>query len=129
MIVMARKEFMYRGKTLDELKELDIKSLAALYPTRQKRSLLRGFTEQQKIFLKRLSEKDTLKTHCRDMIVLPSMVEKTILVHNGKEFIAVRVTREMLGHYLGEFVLTRRKVSHSAPGVGATRSSVSISMR
>lgn len=126
---MARKEFTYKGKTLEELQEMDIKALAALYPARQRRSLLRGFTEQQKILLKNLQEKDTVKTHCRNMVVLPSMVGKTIMLHNGKEYIAVRVMQEMLGHYLGEFALTRKRIQHSAPGVGATRSSASASVR
>ncbi len=126
---MAKREFTYKGKTLTELQEMDLKAIAALYPARQRRSLLRGFTEQQKILLRNLQQKDTVKTHCRDMVVLPSMVGKTILLHNGKEFVAVRVAQEMLAHYLGEFTLTRRKVQHSAPGIGATRSSASASVR
>ena len=48
-------------------------------------------------------------------------------VYNGKEFIPLTITAEMLGHYLGEFVLTRKKVAHSAPGIGATRSSAAQS--
>lgn len=126
---MARKEFTYKGKTLAELQGMDIKGVAALYPARQRRSLLRGFTEQQKILLKNLQQKDIVKTHCRDMVVLPSMVGKTILLHTGREFVAVRVAQEMLGRYLGEFALTRKRVQHSAPGVGATRSSASASVR
>lgn len=126
---MARKEFNYKGKTLVELQEMDIKAIAAIYPARQRRSLLRGFTEQQKILLKNLQEKDMVKTHCRDMVVLPSMVGKTIMLHNGKEFITIRVMQEMLAHYLGEFALTRKRTQHSAPGVGATRSSASASVR
>ncbi len=126
---MARKQFTYRGKTLDELKELDMKGLAELYPARQRRSLKRGLTEQQKTLMKNLQEKDMVKTHCRNMVVLPQMVGKNIMVHNGKEFVSVRVVEQMLGHYLGEFVLTRKKVGHSAPGVGATRSSGAISAR
>ena len=129
MITMARKEFIYKGKTLAELQEMDIKAIAALYPARQRRSLLRGFTDQQKILLKNLQEKDTVKTHCRNMVILPSMVGKTIMLYNGKEFVAVRVMQEMLGHYLGEFALTRKKTQHSAPGIGATRSSASASVR
>ncbi len=126
---MAKKEFTYKGKTLAELQGMDIKAIAALYPARQRRSLLRGFTEQQKILLRNLQQKDTVKTHCRDIVVLPSMVGKTIMLHNGKEFVAVRVTQEMLAHCLGEFALTRRRVQHSAPGIGATRSSASASVR
>ncbi len=129
MNTMARKEFIYKGKSLAELQEMDIKAIAALYPSRQRRSLLRGFTEPQKILLRELQEKDTVKTHCRNMIVLPSMVGKIIMLYNGKEFVTIRVMQEMLGHYLGEFALTRKRTQHSAPGVGATRSSASASVR
>lgn len=126
---MAKKEFTYKGKTLAELQGMDIKAIAALYPARQRRSILRGFTEQQKILLRNLQQKDTVKTHCRDMVVLPSMVGKTIMLYTGKEFVAVRVAQEMLAHCLGEFALTRKRVQHSAPGIGATRSSASASVR
>ena len=129
MIIMARKEFTYKGKTLAELQEMDIKTIAALYPARQRRTLLRGFTEPQKNLLKNLQEKDMVKTHCRNMVVLPSMVGKTIMLYTGKEFVAVRVITEMLGYYLGEFALTRKRTQHSAPGIGATRSSASASVR
>ena len=74
-------------------------------------------------------EKKDLKTHCRDMIVIPDMVGRTLKIHNGKEFTIVKIAEDMLGHRLGEFTQTRKKVSHSAPGIGATRSSASLSVR
>ncbi len=127
---MAKKEFTYRGKTLDELKKLSLSEFILLLPSRQRRSLKRGLTEQQKKLLKQIKEnKNDVKTHCRDMIILPEMVGKTIRVHNGKEFIPVVIQNEMIGHYLGEFALTRKKVEHSAPGIGATRSSAALSVK
>ena len=63
------------------------------------------------------------------MIIVPEIVGKRIQIHNGKEFISIQITDEMLGHYLGEFVLTRKRVEHSAPGIGATKSSVAVSVR
>ncbi len=127
---MVKKEFTYRGKTLDELKKLSISEFSMLVPSRQRRSLKRGFTEQQKILLKRVrAEKKNIETHCRDMIILPEMIGLTIRVHNGKEFIPVMIQEEMISHYLGEFVLTRNRVEHSAPGIGATRSSASLSVK
>jgi len=63
------------------------------------------------------------------MIIVPQMVGWTIYVHNGKEFIPFLVTIEMLGHCLGEFSYTRQKVQHSAPGIGATRSSAALSVK
>ena len=127
---MAKKEFFYRGKKLEELQEMGLKELAALLPSAARRKILRGFTEQEKILLKNLKTSNKpVKTHCRSMIILPEMVSKTIKVYNGKTFEDVIVQPEMIGHYLGEFSLTRKRVAHSAPGVGATRSSSNISVK
>ncbi len=127
---MAKKEFSYRGKTLEELKSLTINELAELFPSRTRRSLKRGLKEEEKVVLKKIKQGDNnLKTHCRDMIVLPEMVGAVIKIHSGKQFEPVTIQAEMIGHYLGEFALTRKNVSHSAPGVGATKSSSNISVK
>lgn len=127
---MAKKEFTYRGKTLEELKNLSINEFMLLLPARMRRSLKRGFGEQQKILLKHIkSKKKNIETHCKDMIILPEMIGITIRIHNGKEFIPVSIQEEMIGHYIGEFVITRGKVEHSAPGIGATRSSAALSVK
>lgn len=122
-------EFMYRGKTLKELQEMSIKEFAELLPSRQRRSLLRGLTDTQRVFLEKLEKKNNIKTQCRDIIILPGMVGKSIRIHNGKEFRILTIEEFMIGHYIGEFVLTRKRVEHSSPGVGATRSSASVSVR
>lgn len=127
---MVKKEFTYKGKTADELKKLSLNELAQLLTARQRRTIKRGFTEQQKILLKKLrANKKNIETHCRDMIILPEMIGKIIKVHQGKEFLPVVIGEDMVGHYLGEFVLTRKRVTHSAPGIGATRSSASLSVK
>ncbi len=126
---MAFKEFRFRGKNLEELKALSQKEFAVLLPARQRRSLLRGLTEPQKKFMIALEKKEAPKTHCRDMIVLPSMVGKRIQIHNGKSFVNVIIQEEMIGHFLGEFALTRKLVEHHAPGIGATKSSSALSVR
>ena len=132
---MARKEFSYRGKSLEQIKNMDTKEFVELLPARQRRSLLRGFSEDQKILLLKIKKakegkyKKNIKTHCRDQIILPKMIGLTLKVYNGKEFTPVIINGEMVGHYLGEFVLTRKKVAHSAAGIGATRSSKAISAR
>jgi len=126
---MARV-FKYRGYTIEELKKMSLEEFAKLLPSRERRSLLRGLTEQQKILLKKLrSGKEFVKTHVRDMIILPEMVGKKIGVHNGKEFVPVEIKPEMIGHRLGEFALTRKRVKHSSPGVGATRSSKFVPLK
>jgi len=127
---MPKKEFTYKGKTAEELKMLSLNELAQLLTARQRRKLKRGFTEQQNILLKKLrANEKNIETQCRDMLILPEMFGKTIKVHRGKEFMPVVVEPDMIGHYLGEFVLTRKKVTHSAPGIGATRSSASLSVK
>ena len=127
---MAKKEFTYRGKGMEELMKMSLNEIAALFPARQRRSLKRGLTEQQKILLGKIRKNETnIETHCRDMIILPEMTGKTIKVYNGKEFISVIIVDEMIGRCLGEFALTRRKVEHSAPGIGATRSSAALSVK
>lgn len=125
-----KKEFVFRGKTLDELKKLDLKEFASLLNSRPRRSLTRGLTDQQKILVRNIQKGNkNIKTHCRDIIILPAMVDLNLRVHNGKEFVVVNILPEMLGHYLGEFAGTRKKVGHHAPGIGATRSSASLSVK
>jgi small subunit ribosomal protein S19 len=126
---MAKKEFTYRGKSARELQSLSIDEVVMLMPSRLRRNYRRGFTEQQKVLLKNLEKGNNVKTHCRELMVLPLMFNKTIKVYNGKEFVPVLVTEDMIGHVLGEFALTRKRVGHNAPGIGATRSSASVSVR
>jgi len=120
-------EFLYHGKTLEELKTIDIKEFMKLVPARMRRSLKRGLTEKEKKLLKKIREsknKDKLiKTHQRDMIIIPEMIDAKIGVYNGKEWAVIQIKPEMLGHRLGEFSLTRKRVKHSSPGFGATRGS------
>jgi len=127
---MAKKEFTFKGKSIEELKKMSLGELAQVFTARQRRTIKRGFTDQQKILLDKLrSNEKNIETHCRNMIILPEMVGATIKVHQGKEFIPVAIEPDMIGHYLGEFVLTRKRVAHSAPGIGATRSSASLSVK
>lgn len=121
---------MFRGKSLEELKKLSINEFAELIPSRARRSLKRGLTEEQKKLLEKIKKNDkNIKTHARDMVILPEFVGHIIRIHNGKEYVPLTITEEMLGHFLGEFSLTRKKIVHNAPGVGATRSSGAISVR
>ena len=125
-IEIKKKEFAYRGLSLEELQKLTIEEFMPLLPSRMRRTLKRGLTVRQEKLLKDI-EKTTpgtpIKTHCRNMIILPNFVGHTINIHNGKEFQRVDIQPNMIGHYLGEFALTRQKVTHTGPGVGATRSS------
>lgn len=132
---MAKKEFTYRGKTVEELKQMSIQDFMKLVPSRERRKLKRGFTDAEKILLKKIDAaihgvwKKPIKTHCRDMIILPKMIDLKIHIHNGKEFIMVEITPEMIGQRLGEFANTTVYVKHNAPGIGATRSSAFQSVK
>jgi small subunit ribosomal protein S19 len=124
------KIFLFRGKKAEELKKLSLTEFAELLTSRERRSLKRGFTPAQKKLLEALKkDKRDYKTHCRDMVIIPDMLGKSIRVHNGKEFVMIKIIEDMLGHRLGEFAVTRKKVAHSSPGIGATRSSASLSVR
>ncbi len=127
---MAKKEFTFRGKSLEELQQMSREEFAQYLTARKRRSLLRGLTEKHKIFFEKLNKKnDNVRTHNRDLIITPEMVGKTIKLHRGKEFEPVRVQPEMIGHYLGEFSFSRKRVAHSNPGVGATKSSSKVSVK
>jgi len=124
------KEFFYRGKPLDQLLKMSMQEFAVLLNARERRKIKHGFTEQEKKLLVDIkSNSKDVKTHCRDMVIIPEMVGKLIKIHNGKEWTPIELIPEMLGHRLGEYSQTRRQVRHSAPGIGATRSSASLSVR
>ncbi|MEM3696038.1 MAG: 30S ribosomal protein S19 [Candidatus Bathyarchaeia archaeon] len=132
------KEFTYRGYTLNQLQNLSMDEFINLLPSRQRRSFQRGLTPEQRILLEKIREaKEALrkggnvkiKTHVRDMIILPEMVGLTIFVHNGKEFVPVEIKPEMIGHYLGEFAITNKPVKHGTPGIGASRSSMYVPLK
>ena len=121
------KEFTYRGKTIADLKALDTREFAKIVKSRTRRAILRQSTEIENFVAKCVkckSKNKKIKTHLRDIIIVPKMVEYTIEVHNGKTFLPVLIIPEMLGHRLGEFALTRNKVKHGAAGIGATKSSM-----
>jgi small subunit ribosomal protein S19 len=128
--MVEKKQFTYRGKTLDELKQLDIREFAKYLRARERRSVMKNFDVIER-FLKKCKKREgkTIRTHMRDLVIVPQMVGLTIYVHNGKEFVPVKIVGEMLGHRLGEFAITRRQVKHGAPGVGATRSSAALSVK
>ena len=126
------KEFTFRGKTLAELKALDTREFAKYLKSRQRRAVLRQFDKIENFVTRSRKEQEkgkSIRTHQRDLVVVPKMIDFVIHVHDGKEFVQARITPEMLGHRLGEFAPTRRKVQHGAPGIGATRSSASLSVK
>jgi small subunit ribosomal protein S19 len=129
-------EFTYRGHTLDELQEMSVEEVAELLPARQRRTIKRGLSTEHEDLLEAARESgeeetanDPIRTHRRDMPILPEMVGITFAVHNGQGFERVQVEPEMIGHYLGEFQLTRTSVEHGQAGIGATRSSKFVPLK
>ncbi|MBC2699240.1 MAG: 30S ribosomal protein S19 [ANME-2 cluster archaeon] len=123
-------EFTYRGKTIQDLKSLSLEEFAELLPARQRRTINRGLGDEHKKILNKINDGDTtIKTHLRDMIILPGMVGLNLEIHNGKSFEKVEVIPEMLGHYFGEYSFTRKRVSHGSAGVGATKSSKFVPLK
>ena len=127
------REFKYRGYTLEQLQALSLENLLALLPSRQRRSLTRGISDEKRKLLEEIKaakkSKTPIKTHLRDMVILPSMVGHTIHIHNGKEFMPVEIKVEMIGHFLGEYAMTNKRVVHGAPGVGSSRSSLYVPLK
>lgn len=125
------KKFLFRGRPLEELQNMSLEDFSKLLESRARRALKRGLTAQEKILLENLRrEPDKFhKTHCREMVILPEMVGKKFGIHNGKEFFSLIVTEEMIGRRLGEFSHTTKYVKHSAPGIGATKSSKYIPLK
>ena len=129
-------EFTYRGHTLDELQEMSVDEVAELLPARVRRSIERGLSAEKEKLLEDAEAADAeqtadepIRTHLRDMPILPEMIGLTFAVHTGQSFERVRVEPEMLGHYLGEFQLTRSEVEHGQAGIGATRSSKFVPLK
>ena len=129
------KEFKYRGYTLEQLQNMSYETLIGLLSSRMRRSLNKGLSKEKMKLLdevkkfKEGSIKNPIKTHARDMIILPIMVGVAIQVHNGKEFFPVEIKPEMIGHYLGEYAITNKKVVHGTPGIGASRSSLYVPLK
>lgn len=122
---MARKEFTYRGLSEKEIKELPLHDFTKLVNARERRSLKRGLTKPQQILLAKISKgKTTVKTHARNMVIVPAMLGSTIKVYTGKEFFEVPITLEKVGKRLGEFALTRKVVKHTVSGVGSKKKDV-----
>jgi small subunit ribosomal protein S19 len=124
-----KEEFTYRGRKVADLAKLSLEEVAELLPARQRRTIKRGMSKEHKKFISRLKAQDGAKTHLRDMLVLPEMVGKNIEIYNGKTFEKVEIIPEMIGHYLGEYALSRSRVSHGSAGVGATRSSKFVPLK
>ena len=126
------KEFTYHGLSKEELANIPNEKLFKLFTARARRSFTRGINDDKRKLMEEMKDKNNknpIKTHLRDVIILPYMVGVTVHIFSGKEFVPVTITVQMVGHYLGEYVITNKRVNHGAPGVGASRSSLYVPLK
>jgi len=124
------EDFRFKGKTIDDLQKIQLGEFSKLVNSRARRTLKRdGSSQLYQRIEKNLKASKKIRTHRRDIIVTPKMVGKKLYIYSGKEFTEVEILPDMLGHYLGEFVFTRKRVKHGKAGIGATKSSNAISAR
>jgi len=123
---VKKKEFTFRGKNIEELKKLNVREFSAFVTSRQRRSILHQFNDIENFITrakKKMRNNKPIRTHKRDLVVVPEMVGMKISVYDGRSFVPVEITGEKLGHLLGEFAPSRKKISHGSAGVGATKGS------
>ncbi|KAL6227354.1 hypothetical protein ACLB2K_001313 [Fragaria x ananassa] len=104
--------------------------LVKLFPARARRRFQRGLKRKPMALIKKLGKvkreappgekPEPVRTHLRDMIIVPEMIGSIIGVYNGKTFNQVEIKPEMISHYLAEFSISYKPVKHGRPGIGAT---------
>lgn len=126
--------FTYKGRTIEDLQKLELADFAKLLDARQRRSIRRMSVDYKKLIAKIAESKakgsdKAIKTQIREAIILPAWVGMKISVHNGKEFKELVIAEDMMGHRLGEFAFSTKRVLHSAPGIRATRGSKFLAVK
>ena len=123
---IKKKEFKYRGKTIEELKKLDVREFSKLVKSRERRNILRNFQKIEafvNLAKTKIKKNKTIKTHHRDLVIVPQMIDMKVQIYNGRQFVPIEIKGEMLGHRFGELSPTRTKAAHSKMGAGATKGS------
>lgn len=126
LIESSKKAITFRGKTIEELKNLDVREFAKYLKSRQRRAVLRQFQDIENFVSrakKKVEKNKSIRTHIRNLIIVPQMVGMKIQVYSGREFVPIEIVGQMLGHRLGEFSMTRAKIKHSSGGLGASKGS------
>lgn len=127
------KDFVFRGLDEEQLKAVSMDEFIRMLPSRMRRSLTRGLPEEHRKLIEKIRSwqpgDKPLKTHSRNMIILPEMIGKTVHVFSGRDFIEVQIDLKKVGHYLGEYSITNSPVRHGRPGIGASRSSMYIPLK
>ena len=141
MSKFAQRNYTYRGKTLDDLRAMDLRDFVQLLGSRRRRWFDRDFSVKHIKLINKLKKAresiagqqgvkpPVVRTHLREMVILPEFVDNVIGIYNGKEFVEVQIKPEMVGHVLADFSMAKKIVKHSKAGVGATRSSSATSLK
>lgn len=127
----AFKKFSYRGVDLEQLLELKTDKLVELFCARQRRRFRRGLGRKPLALVKKLrkakrevqgmDKPETIRTHLRNMIIVPEMIGAIVGVYNGKVFNTVEIKPEMVGTYLAEYAITYKPISHGRAGIGGEK--------
>merc|ERR1712038_1632424 len=134
------KKFSYRGIDLDDLLNMSTEEFTNMTNSRHRRSLRRGLKKKHSNLIAKLNKEKLavqgtmerpkpVKTHLRDIMILPQMVGNIIGIYNGKQMLGVEIKAEMVGTYTGEYGITYKPVRHGRPGIGSTHSSRFIPLK
>ena len=132
------KEFTYMGKTLTELQSMSTDDFAKLTTSRARRSLKRGIDKSMLVKIMAAHAKlkqegkapiKAIRTHLRHFVIIPHMVGLKFAIHRGNSFDQFEVQPEMVGHMVGEYILTRKYVKHGKAGIGSTKSSSAVTAK
>mmetsp|Transcript_15778 Transcript_15778/g.47528 ORF Transcript_15778/g.47528 Transcript_15778/m.47528 type:complete len:151 (-) Transcript_15778:386-838(-) len=133
------RKFTYRGVDLEQLLDLGTEELLQLMPARARRKIGRGLKRKPLALIKKLREAkknaeegekpEPVRTHLRNMLIMPEMIGSVVGVYNGKTFNQVEIKPDMIGGYLAEYSISYKPVKHGKPGIGATHSSRFIPLK
>ncbi|KAL4435634.1 hypothetical protein ABPG77_002597 [Micractinium sp. CCAP 211/92] len=133
------RKYTYRGVDLDQLLDMSTDELVEMFAARQRRRFQRGLKRKALALIKKLrkakkeapagEKPDAVRTHLRNMVIIPEMIGSVVGVYNGKTFNQVEIKPDMVGHYLGEFSITYKPVGHGRPGIGASAGSRFIPLK
>ena len=129
----------FRGIELDKLLEMKREEYTKLFRSRHRRKFRRGVLPKYTRLENKLKKAKkaaqqgdkpkTVKTHYRNCLIVPEMVHSVVGIYNGKKFHEVEIKPEMIGHYLGEFSLTYKQITHGKPGQGSTHGSKFVALK
>jgi small subunit ribosomal protein S15e len=124
---------------MEHLINLTSIDLIKTFTSRGRRKFCRGLQQKPITFLRKLRQvkkyakinepSKIVRTHLRNMIIVPEMVGNQVAIYNGKTFNQLEIKPDMIGHYTGEFSITYKPVKHGRPGIGATSSSKFVPLK